>query len=88
MNFINYLISINIIAFFLILIDKKKAIYHKWRISEDVLLLSSLVGGCFGMIIAMQIFHHKTKKLKFKLVYLFCLIWLLLFFNFKYMEIY
>lgn len=71
-----YLISINLIAFFLIFIDKQKAIHHKWRISEANLLLISLIGGPFGTLLGMHIFHHKTKKLKFKLVPLLAIIWL------------
>lgn len=75
MNFIIYLTSINIIGFLLTLIDKRKAIKNKWRISEGTLLLISLIGGCFGTALAMFLFHHKTRKIKFKLVYLLCLIW-------------
>ena len=75
MYFINYLISINIIAFLLCLIDKIKAIRKKWRIPENNLLLISLIGGCFGMYIGMYLFHHKTKKGKFKLVLILCFIW-------------
>ena len=66
MNFILYLISINILSFFMIYIDKKRAIHHKWRIAEDILMFVSVLGGCFGMILSMYLFHHKTKKLKFK----------------------
>lgn len=71
-----YLISINIISFILIFIDKQKAIYHKWRIPEQLLLFIATIGGCFGMLISMYLFHHKTKKLKFKLVHLLTFIWL------------
>lgn len=76
-----YLISINIVSFMLMFIDKKKAIYHKWRISEGLLLFIALIGGCFGMLVGMYLFHHKTKKLKFKLVHLFCFIWIFWFIN-------
>lgn len=75
MYFIVYLISINILGFLMILIDKKKAIRHKWRIAESILLLVSMLGGCFGMFISMDLFHHKTKKLKFKLVPIICFGW-------------
>lgn len=81
MSFINYLISVNSLAFFLILIDKKKAIHHKWRIAENILLLVSILGGCFGMIISMYLFHHKTKKSKFKLVPIICFCWSYLIFS-------
>lgn len=80
-----YLISINLIGFILIFIDKQKAIHHKWRIPEDALLLISFIGGCFGTIISMYLFHHKTKKLKFKLVHLFCVIYMVLIINIKYL---
>ncbi|MBQ8681397.1 MAG: DUF1294 domain-containing protein [Bacilli bacterium] len=81
MNFTNYLISINIITFIICFIDKQKAIYHKWRISEQALLVLSLIGGCFGMLLSMYLFHHKTKKLKFKLIPIICIIWLIIIFN-------
>ena len=73
-----YLIIINIITFLLCIIDKIKAIKQKYRIPEKTLLLLSLIGGCFGMVLGMNISHHKTKKIKFKLVYLFCIIWIII----------
>ena len=79
MNLISYLISINIIAFILCLIDKIKAIKGWYRISEGCLLFLSIIGGCFGMVLGMQLFRHKTKKLKFKLVYLLCAVYICIF---------
>lgn len=73
MSLINYLISINVIAFILCLVDKIKAIKGWYRISEGCLLFLSIVGGCFGMVLGMKLFRHKTKKTKFKLVYFLCL---------------
>jgi uncharacterized membrane protein YsdA (DUF1294 family) len=78
MNIIYYLIIINIISFLLCFLDKRFAIRKMYRIPEAILLLVSLLGGCFAFLLGMNIFHHKTKKLKFKLIYLFCLIWLFL----------
>lgn len=43
-------------------IDKKRAVNQKWRIKESTLILISLIGGSFGMLFGMKIFHHKTKK--------------------------
>ena len=77
-----YLIIVNILAFSLCFIDKRKAIKQKYRISEDTLLFISLIGGCFGLVLSMNIYHHKTKKLKFKLVYLLCIIWFLIIINY------
>ena len=61
----SYFIIINIISFSLFLIDKKKAIKKKWRISENTLLLTSLLGGSIGSLISLYKFHHKTKHFKF-----------------------
>ena len=72
-----YLIVINIISFFTYIIDKKKAIRHKYRIPEDILLLLSIIGGVLGSILGMMLVHHKTKKLKFIIINTLCLlIWL------------
>lgn len=62
-----WLIIINIITFVVFGIDKKKAIDGKFRISESVLFLLSLLGGSLGGFIAMHTFHHKTRKWYFKL---------------------
>jgi len=62
-----YLIIINIISFFIYYIDKRKAIKRKLRVPEGVLLLMSFLGGAFGSILSMYIFHHKTRKWYFVL---------------------
>ena len=56
-----YLLIINLIGFALMGIDKRKAIHHKYRISEKTLFLASLLGGSIGSILGMQTFRHKTK---------------------------
>ena len=63
--FILYLIIINIIAFLAMYIDKRKAKYGKWRVQEQSLFILALIGGSIGAIIGMNIFRHKTKKLRF-----------------------
>lgn len=65
-NAILYLIIINIIAFLAMGIDKKKAKYGKWRISEYALFVLVLLGGGFGGIAGMYTFRHKTKKPRFR----------------------
>ena len=57
---------INGVAFVMYGVDKYKSIHHKWRIPESTLLLLTLTGGSVGAMIGMQVFHHKTKHLKFK----------------------
>ncbi len=42
--------------------DKRRAINESWRISERALLLVSILGGAPGALIAMRVFHHKTRK--------------------------
>ena len=78
-----YLISINLISFILMFIDKRKAIHNKYRIKESALLFISLLGGCFGTLLGMYLFRHKTRKLKFKLVHLFCIIYIVVFIKVK-----
>lgn len=64
-NIIIYLITINLIAFFIMWLDKRKAQKGKWRIPENTLLLPVLLGGGIGGIAGMYVFRHKTKKAKF-----------------------
>jgi len=74
---IYYFFFINIIGFIICYLDKKKSVYHKYRISEKLLLFISMIGGCYGFMLGMYIFHHKTKKIKFKiLIPIICIIWL------------
>lgn len=63
-----YLILVNIIAFAAFGIDKRKAVKHKYRISEATLLGLALIGGSAGALAGMHLFHHKTKKLLFRAV--------------------
>lgn len=70
-----YLLIINILAFLLMAIDKKRSINNKWRIPEKTLLTIGFVGGAFGTFLGMKTFRHKTKHKKFTiLVPLFMLI--------------
>ena len=64
-NVIIYIIAINIITFFAMFIDKKKAQHGRYRISEKTLFTLVLLGGGIGGIAGMYIFRHKTQKTKF-----------------------
>lgn len=64
---------LNIFAFAMFVWDKHKAQVDKWRTKESTLLVCALLGP-FGAVIGMELARHKTRKLKFKLVYLFLLI--------------
>lgn len=60
-----YLITVNIISFILFALDKRRARRKDWRISENILLLVSLIGGGTGSLMAMVIFKHKLSKKRF-----------------------
>lgn len=63
-----YLSLINLFSFCLFGLDKWFAQHHKYRISEKILFFFSLIGGCFGALLAMYLFHHKTKKKRFMIL--------------------
>lgn len=64
-NIVIYIVAINLITFFVMWLDKKKAKKGRWRIPENTLLLFVLLGGGIGGIVGMYVFHHKTQKAKF-----------------------
>ena len=61
-----YLIGINCLSLLLMGLDKLKALRNNYRISEKTLIFIALIGGAIGIILGMLIFHHKTKKILFK----------------------
>ncbi|MBR1567850.1 MAG: DUF1294 domain-containing protein [Lachnospiraceae bacterium] len=70
-----YYVIINIIAFILFYVDKRKAEQSKRRIPERSLLFYSFLGGSIGSYLGMRIWHHKTRKPKFRI---FVPVWLVL----------
>lgn len=65
---IYYLLSINLISFTLMKVDKEKSKKHKWRISEKTFIILTLILGGPGILLGKKIFHHKTKKFKFTVI--------------------
>ena len=55
-------IVLNVLAFIITAYDKRLAITHKKRISEETLLTFVAIGGTIGSALAMYIFNHKTSK--------------------------
>jgi len=58
----------SLVSFLLYTFDKLQAIRtakNISRVSEVKLLLSTLIGGTVGSIIAMLLFRHKIKKISF-----------------------
>lgn len=71
-----YLLIINIITFIIYGIDKYKSIKHKYRISENTLIILPILGGPIGAFFGMIVFHHKTQKRVFIIsIPLILLIW-------------
>lgn len=62
-----YIIAINLIGFFLMGIDKRKAVRGKWRIREKTFFIIALLLGSLGVLIGMYVFRHKTRHLSFSL---------------------
>ena len=60
-----YLVIINLAAFFIFGINKRRAIKNRWRIAESTLFLLALIGGSVGAEAGMYVFHHKTRHLRF-----------------------
>jgi uncharacterized membrane protein YsdA (DUF1294 family) len=73
---------LNVFSFALYGLDKFKAREEKWRISEQNLLIASLLGP-IGAWLGMQHFRHKTRKPIFKFlvplfigVHIFLVLWI------------
>ena len=64
-NIILYLLSINIITFLAMGLDKYKAKKGHWRTPEKTLITLVVLGGGIGGIAGMKVFRHKTKKPRF-----------------------
>lgn len=76
---ISYILLINIIAFFLYGVDKKRAVNHERRIPVWVLLWAARLGGGVGSWLGMNYFHHKKKHSRFMiLVPLWISIWMVI----------
>jgi len=63
-------VLLNIIAFVSYVWDKHKAKEEMWRTKESTLIILAFFGP-FGATAGMLAVRHKTRKLKFKLVYIF-----------------
>ena len=59
-------VLMNLITFSLYVIDKRKAVKSKRRISENTLIFFTLAFGGIGAVSGMRLARHKTQKTKFK----------------------
>ena len=60
-----YIVFINLLGIILMFLDKRKAVKNRWRISENTLMFTALIGGSLGCLIGMYTFRHKTKHKTF-----------------------
>ena len=61
------LLAMNILAFALMAIDKKRAKAGQWRIKEKTLFLATGLFGGLGGTLGMFMLRHKTKHWYFRL---------------------
>ena len=59
----------SVILFYLMWKDKRLSRSHGYRIRERTLMLLAVFGGALGGTLGMQIFHHKTQKPKFFVIF-------------------
>ena len=64
-------LSMSALAIWLYGKDKFAAITNRWRTPEDTLHFVGLLGGWPGALFAQAVFHHKTKKPKFRSTFWF-----------------
>lgn len=62
---LGYFIVLNVLSAVLTIADKSFAKRGKWRISENTLLFTAILGGSLAEYIVMRIIHHKTLHKKF-----------------------
>ena len=58
---VSYFVVINLIGFFIMGMDKRRAIKHAFRIPEATLFIIAIIGGSLGTTLGMYFFHHKTR---------------------------
>jgi uncharacterized membrane protein YsdA (DUF1294 family) len=74
-----WILTPGVVGFLVVGIDKAKAIRGKWRVSETALIIIALAGGALGVGAGLVVFHHKTSKFRFLVVFVPILIaWLII----------
>ena len=61
------LASINLIAFILVGVDKKRSVSNSERVPEVYLFLIAIFFASLGVFLGMLFFRHKTRKIYFPL---------------------
>lgn len=65
----SWIIGVSIASFFTYGYDKSIAGRSVTRVPEVVLHLLTALGGTLGSFVAMRLFHHKTQKRSFQMVF-------------------
>jgi uncharacterized membrane protein YsdA (DUF1294 family) len=84
-----YLLVVSVVTFGFYGFDKYRAIQGGRRIPEMMLHVLTLAGGTLGALAGMYMFRHKTKKLKFRVVFMLIVTLqaaILVFYLFKYKQ--
>jgi uncharacterized membrane protein YsdA (DUF1294 family) len=61
--------ALSLITFALYAFDKSAARRGRWRIPEYLLHLLALLGGWPGALAVQQVIRHKSRKLRFQVVF-------------------
>ncbi|UOE93394.1 DUF1294 domain-containing protein [Alkalihalobacillus sp. LMS39] len=61
-----YLVIMNLLGFYLMALDKKKAKRQQYRIPEKTLIVTAILGGSIGIWLGMKQWRHKTKHTLFR----------------------
>lgn len=56
-----YAVTVNLVSFITMGVDKRKARKRAFRIPEATLFVLAIIGGSLGSVIGMHLFHHKTR---------------------------
>jgi len=62
-----YALILNFASFIAMWWDKRKARQGMWRVDEATLIILSVIGGAFGLLLGMYRFRHKTQKRSFQI---------------------
>lgn len=60
-----YIVGVNVITFYMMARDKRKAKKREYRIPERTFWLLGVLGGATGCYLGMRVFRHKTKHRSF-----------------------
>lgn len=60
---------LGVVTFLFYGLDKYRAVKNLWRTSEMTLHLLAFLGGWPGALFAQNVFHHKSRKKKFQLIF-------------------